>query len=228
MNTFFALEPIMGLDPQVINGVEALCREYDRNGVLKLPEDFNTRLMRADFREFVLIEAIERTANWIESELNRSTYVSININPVELQNITFLEKLLVIMRATAICTTRFHFEITEGFTDIDIFDLNKVACLLAHHGVELYLDDFGSGYRPFTYLMELPIAGIKLDKSIIRKNIIDKRTRYIIQSCQILSKLLGINVIIEGIESLEDEMVALSCGIRQAQGHFYNTQSTIV
>jgi diguanylate cyclase len=228
MSTIFALEPIMSLTPHAISGVEVLCREYDRNGVLKLPENFDEHLMRVDFREFILTEATERTANWMGSGSNASTYVSININPVELQNIAVIEKLLTIIKNSGICKSRFHFEVTEEFTNVDICDLQKGAVLLTGHGIGLYIDDFGSGFQPFTYLMELPVSGIKLDRMMLRKSVLDKRVRSIMQSCYMVSTSFGIDIIAEGVESLGDEIMILSSGIRHVQGHYYEKNITLL
>src|SRR5262245_29264092 len=89
-------------------------------------------------------------------------------------------------------------------------------------GVQVYIDDFGTGYSSLSYLHRLPVDTLKIDRSFVsRMNSSGENTK-IIQTIVILARDLGMNVIAEGVETLEqcDHLRALHC--EYAQGYYFS------
>ena len=74
---------------------------------------------------------------------------------------------------------------------------------LKKHGIKISLDDFGTGYSSLSYVTKLPIDNIKIDKSIIKNIHKDNKSLQIVKSIILMSKSLDINIIAEGVETID-------------------------
>ncbi len=114
------------------------------------------------------------------------------------------------------------FEITEGERVVDTGHLQRIASEYAKHGFQLALDDFGAGFSGLNLLSELEgIRLIKLDGALIRG--IDKngRAERIVRSLLQLSAELGIDVLAECVETVEEYAVLRDCGVNLMQGYLF-------
>jgi EAL domain-containing protein (putative c-di-GMP-specific phosphodiesterase class I) len=90
---------------------------------------------------------------------------------------------------------------------------------MATAGIKLSIDDFGSGYSNFSYLTELPVSSLKLDKSLIDNVASDERSCLKVQAIVKLAKRLGYTTVAEGAES-EDQIIKLrSLDCDELQGY---------
>ena len=114
------------------------------------------------------------------------------------------------------------FEITEGERVVDTGHLQRIASEYAKHGFQLALDDFGAGFSGLNLLSELEgIRLIKLDGALIRG--IDKngRAERIVRSLLQLGTALGIDVLAECVETVEEYAVLRECGVNLMQGYLF-------
>lgn len=112
-------------------------------------------------------------------------------------------------------------EITEPSVVHSGPSLSLNMALLAGQGVKFALDDFGSGYTYLGQIMDMPFSIIKIDKTIVRAGITNRRGRLLLQGSISLFKRLGNNVVVEGIESMEDATIVSSMGCDFMQGYYY-------
>ena len=87
-------------------------------------------------------------------------------------------------------------------------------------GVRIAIDDFGTGYSALSYLRELPIDEVKLDRSFIAPIAVDRRAAAIVRTVIELADVLGLTVVAEGVENAETALALASCGCTVAQGYF--------
>jgi EAL domain-containing protein (putative c-di-GMP-specific phosphodiesterase class I) len=110
------------------------------------------------------------------------------------------------------------FEITETFL-IDAFtEIVDKLKLLKDLGFSIHLDDFGTGYSSMLYLKELPIDTIKVDKEFVKTIVYDQFSRAIVAKVISLAKSLDLNVIVEGVETEEQNQIVIKSGCNIIQG----------
>ena len=87
-------------------------------------------------------------------------------------------------------------------------------------GVRIAIDDFGTGYSALSYLRELPIDEVKLDRSFIASITEDRRAAAIVRTVIDLTETLGLTAVAEGVENAETARALASYGCTVAQGYF--------
>ncbi|MBP1728457.1 MAG: signal transduction protein [Deltaproteobacteria bacterium] len=111
-------------------------------------------------------------------------------------------------------------EITEHELLTDISAARDLLRPFMDFGFRLALDDFGSGYSSYQYLVDLPISFIKIDGFLTRR-IAEKKVRAIIQGIQDTADQLGITTVAEFVENAETETILKDIGVNWAQGYYY-------
>jgi EAL domain-containing protein (putative c-di-GMP-specific phosphodiesterase class I) len=116
---------------------------------------------------------------------------------------------------------RLSVEITESVLVLDNARARVVLEQLKSLGVHIALDDFGTGYSSLSYLHDLPIDTIKIDQSFVAGLAGESETRYIVTAVIQLAHSLGLTVIAEGVETVEqrDELVTLGADL--CQGFYF-------
>lgn len=114
-----------------------------------------------------------------------------------------------------------HLELTE---EVFMGEPNHAQSILERlHalGVRVHLDDFGTGYSSFSYLNQLPIDALKIDRTFVERLVSDQRTLVITRNIINLARDLQLGVIAEGVERQEEAQVLTELGCDVAQGHFF-------
>ncbi|HVB19451.1 MAG TPA: EAL domain-containing protein [Acidimicrobiales bacterium] len=173
-----------------------------------------------DIGRWVYQEACTQMAKWIRQYPMLDFVMRVNMSPTEFvldDVVTYFEECLV---SNQVAGDRLCIEVTEHamFTDAD-----RIAHLLASFralGVTIALDDFGTGSASMTQLKRLPVDILKLDTNFVNGVKDDPYDRAIVQSIIRLGGALDLDIICEGIESIEilDEMLELGC--TRGQGYF--------
>ncbi|MDP9407616.1 MAG: EAL domain-containing protein, partial [Actinomycetota bacterium] len=203
-----------------IVGAEALVRwEHPERGLLE-PDEFlglaaQVGLMPQLTRR-VLSMALQDCAEWRKSGSELS--VSVNLSGLAL-DAALPGEVARMLRRTGVPAGHLVLEVTEDVMLVHAARAADVVAQLQTLGVRLSMDDYGTGYSSLTRLRTLPVHELKLDRSYIAGLGSDERDAAIVSSTVALAHALGLTVVAEGVESMDDwqSLRGLSCD--RAQGH---------
>jgi diguanylate cyclase (GGDEF)-like protein/PAS domain S-box-containing protein len=147
--------------------------------------------------------------------------VAINVSARQFSDINFQEHLLTSLAAEAIPCSLVHIEVTEQVFLGDLETASSRLNSLKKQGFSISLDDFGTGYSSFSYLKKLPVDKLKIDRSFILNITKSKVEREIIKALTSMCRELGIEVIVEGVESEQQANILCDVGCEIAQGFYY-------
>lgn len=110
-------------------------------------------------------------------------------------------------------------EITETETLRDLLLAQRISESCQERGILLSLDDFGTGQASLTSLQKMTVGEIKIDQGFIRKIRSREKDRAIVQSLLAAGRMMGIDVVAEGVETEEDGRTLIDMGCRRGQGY---------
>ncbi len=212
-------QPIINADTGAIHGIEALLRwNHPTRGAIP-PSVFIPVAEKAGLMdrlgEFVLRRAIADAERWPD------LYVSVNLSPLQVRDPRFIDVVASVLADSGIEPARVVLEITEGVL-IDDPDQTRARLLeLRALGVRLALDDFGSGYSSLGYLQQLPIDKLKIDRSFVASLDQSANGGVIIEAIVTLGRALGMDVVIEGVETEEQRVLLRLAGCNEMQGYLF-------
>jgi diguanylate cyclase (GGDEF)-like protein len=215
-------QPQAELQTGRVVGVEALVRwQHPQRGLLP-PDEFvplaeRTGLIK-ELTLSVLEEALRQLRTWEDDGLRLS--VSVNLSARDLLDLELPESVERLLGRYAIAPQRLELEITESVILADPMRARLVLNRLSAMGVELAIDDFGSGYSSLGYLKRLPVQQIKIDRSFVMNMERDENDAVIVRSTIDLGRNLGLKVVAEGVESeaVWSDLARLDCDA--AQGYY--------
>lgn len=112
-------------------------------------------------------------------------------------------------------------EITENAIMDDMDSVIRKLKELSHHKINIAIDDFGTGYSSLSYLHKLPIQTLKIDRTFLKENRINKGDNTIINTIVAMAKGLNLNVIAEGVESQVQLEYLREIECTEAQGFLF-------
>jgi diguanylate cyclase (GGDEF)-like protein len=205
-------------------GVEALIRwPHPEFGLLE-PADFlplvrENGLMEA-VTDLVLERAIEDAASWQESASHLP--VAINLSAPSLNDESLPARVLSGLARHGMSPVSLTVEITEDLLLASVVRARSVLDQLRASGIRVAIDDFGSGYAAMTYLHELPIDELKLDRQFVAPILHDERAAAIVRSVIELAHQFGLTSVAEGVEDKATADLLRSFGCGFAQGHYFS------
>lgn len=207
-------------DGQVVS-MEGLIRWHHPRLGLVSPHEFIPILERNG--------AIVEVGEWVVEQACRDLHrlteagfpeikLSVNVSVRQLRRGHFHDFLKRTMEEHAIDPARLILEITETVVIEDLQKGRTVLLALVNLGVSLAIDDFGAGYSSLTYLQQLPLHSLKIDKSLI-DGMINERAIHVVESVIRLAQGLSLKTIAEGIETEEQRVLIHSLGCDMIQGY---------
>ena len=196
-------QPLVDKTSHKILGVEALCRWKSPNGNISpaqfIPIAENNGLIHK-IGKWVLKEALKTLRAWQEN-YSPDIYLSVNVSPAQFQNKYFGKEYRRMIRSSGVDPRGIILEITETAAITDTDACCRQLAHLTNLGVQIALDDFGSGHSSsLSLLKRLPLNWVKVDKSLINKihhqDADYSKVHDVLDYCN----TLGYRVIIEGIE----------------------------
>jgi diguanylate cyclase (GGDEF)-like protein len=214
-------QPILDLRKGKVTGAEALARwRHPSRGILQ-PAAFLGLLADAGlmgpFTMSVLDQAFIQQAKW--SEQGYDIGVSVNISAASLRDEELPAKVGALLSKHRINPARITLELTEDSFIADPEQALLVLDQLRALGVELSIDDFGTGFSSLTYIRRLPVSELKLDRTFLTGAPRDKRAVSVIRSTVDLAHSLGLRIVAEGIEDLDALALVDDLGCDAAQGY---------
>jgi diguanylate cyclase (GGDEF)-like protein len=205
-------------------GVEALVRWAHPTRGLLTPADF---LLQAEVHglmglltDTVLRQAVAQAAAWREAGLDLR--VSVNLSASNLLDTELPQRVADLLRAAGVPPSAIVLEVTESVLLSDPERSLAVVAALAALGTTVSIDDFGTGYASLTYLRELPVAELKLDRSFTADLLTDARAAAIIASTIGLAHQLGLRVVAEGVEDRATLRDLRQLGCDESQGYLHS------
>lgn len=205
-----------------LRGMEALIRWRDENNKMISPTVFipiaekNGAII--PIGNWVIEESIRCYLEW-KRKYRQDFIISINISALQCRKDDFVVRILDLIRQHDINAAEIEIEITESILIEDFAEVKGKLEELRDHGVRVSLDDFGTGFSSVSYLNELPIDTLKIDKSFVDKVIEDESTRIITESIINMVKKLGYESVAEGVETDEQFAYLKRIGCDVIQGY---------
>jgi EAL domain-containing protein (putative c-di-GMP-specific phosphodiesterase class I) len=112
-------------------------------------------------------------------------------------------------------------EITEGLLLEDRPEIAEKLLQFRNAGIQISLDDFGTGYSAMAYLKKFPIDFLKIDQSFVRDMATDPGDLAIVEAIIVMAHKLGLKVIAEGVETVEQRDLLLAAGCDYGQGYLF-------
>lgn len=217
-------QPQVDIDKMEIYGLEALIR-WNYNGTIKFPSYFidivEQNGMINEIGKFVLYEAFVQAKRCNDLGYEK-IYMSVNISKKQLEEDSFLDFVDFVLKNTGIKANYICFEITERIL-IDLSEkMLSVLSKIKDMGIKIFIDDFGTKYSSLNYLKDLPIDGIKIDKSFICNIQNCEKSKMILKSIVNLAGDLNIEVIAEGVETYEQLKFLKSIKCNKMQGYIFS------
>jgi len=150
-----------------------------------------------------------------------SVRVWVNVSPRELDVVNFADRTVALLRQLGIPPTRIGLEITETAAVRDPDRLAIELRRLRDVGISVAIDDFGNGYSPLGYLRLLPVDVVKLDRSLISNIDTDIANQHIVIGVVGFVHELGMSVVAEGVERVEEQRWLIDQGVERMQGFLF-------
>ncbi|MEE7625235.1 EAL domain-containing protein [Methylobacter sp. Wu8] len=206
-------------------GVEALIRWNHPDLGLISPMQFIPVAEETDtilvIGRWVLRTACAQLKVWRDRPLTRKLSIAVNLSARQFYQPGFVDEVREIMTQYAIEPMQLKLELTEGMVLKEMNTAIEKMLELRSIGVLLTMDDFGTGYSSLSYLKNLPLDQIKIDKSFVDGIKEHSNDAFIINSVFALGKLMGINVVAEGVEDHEQDEFLKSLGCTVFQGYLF-------
>jgi len=214
-------QPIVALPGGAVRGYEALVRWVREDGSLAEPDSFIPTAERTD-----LIVAIDRAvlsdAVALLARLKDRRHVAVNVSAASLATPDLAEHVLEILAEAHVAPSRLHLEITETSLVHVTDDVRAAMRTLAAQGISWYVDDFGTGYSSITHLRDLPVVGLKLDRSFTSElgqgGVTGDRIAGALAG---LARGLGLDTVAEGIETRSAAEALAAHGWAHGQGWLF-------
>lgn len=220
---FYQLQ--VDIETNEIVGVEALAR-WQRPDVLLDAKDFTHALEDREIGGLVgrvMLDSVIADMRQLRRVVERPFRVSINASRNEVLRNDFLDTFLDKTREGDLTPSDFIIEITEDvIIGIDDQTLHDKISFLVSSGVVFSLDDFGTGYASLIHITSFPIKQIKIDKQFIFGIETDNRKRAIVKGINRIARSLDLDVIAEGVETVQQREALRSIGCRHVQGYLYS------
>ena len=218
-------QPRYDLRTTTVIGMEALVRwQHPEHGLIPpakfipVAED-NGLIVRLG--AYVLYEACRQNREWQEAGLLKLR-VAVNISARQLADNDFVPFVIQTLEQTGLAPRYLELELTESVLMGNQEDTICKLLRLKEHGVSISVDDFGTGYSSLSYLKHLPIDTIKIDRSFVRDIPTAPDNTAIVEAIIAMAGALDLNVVAEGVESLEQLSFLQQRSCPEAQGYFFS------
>ncbi len=207
-------------------GAEALLRWNHPLRGLRAPDEFIPVAEETGMIEplgvWVLETACAQIAAWSRHKETAHLTVGVNISARQLRGPDFVEQMLNAVNRTGANPRNLTLELTESMLVDNVDDVIAKMINLKSHGMRFALDDFGTGYSSLSYLKRFPLDMLKIDRTFVRDILVDPTSAAIAQTIISLSRVMGLSVIAEGVETEQQREFLASLGCHAYQGYLFS------
>jgi len=210
----FAFQPIADAETRTVVGQEALVRGLNQEGAWEILSKVDQKNMYR-FDQSCRVKAVK-----LATELGLDSLLCINFMPYAVyQPETCIRTTLAAAKRYGFDTNKLVFEMTETENLTSTDHLRSIIAAYQEMGFSTALDDFGAGYSRLNLLIDTHPRFLKLDMSLIRDVHKNPQKQALIRGTCLSMDLLGIDVIAEGVETVEEYRWLREQGIRYYQGY---------
>jgi len=222
-------QPKIDLKTGAVVGVEALVRWHDEECGDIGPSEFiplaeETGLIMPLGR-WVMLKACLQMQKWVSEGLAFES-VAINCSTVQFVRSNMTQLVSEVLEESGIAAELLEIELTESLLLQDTEQGIKILNELKARGVQVSIDDFGTGFSSLSYLKKLPVDKLKIDHSFVRDLVNDSGDQAITSAIITLSHKLGLVVVAEGVENFDQCDLLVKMGCDQMQGYLVSKPMT--
>jgi diguanylate cyclase (GGDEF)-like protein/PAS domain S-box-containing protein len=215
-------QPKAALASGRVTSVEALVRWVHPVRGIVFPDSFipiaqETSLI-GPLTLYVIEEALQQARAWQREGLEMS--IAVNLSTRNLLDRGFPSQVAELLSRWEVAASLLELEVTESAMLANPTRAKAVLGELSELGIRLSIDDFGTGYSSLAYLRQLPVDEIKIDRSFVIGMGVEAGDAVIVRSTVDLGRNLGLNVVAEGVETIETWELLRELGCNTAQGYF--------
>lgn len=222
-------QPIIALDSEQIMGVEALLRWQPTTGNQMFPEQFlplaeNTGLI-IPIEQWWLTTAISQLQKWYIAGFT-NLQIAINVSAYQLRSSHIIETITEILQKTGLSPHVLILEVSENILIENLPEMVTALCKLSDLGVQIAIDDFGSGWASLHCLRQFPIDILKIDPFFIHHVTTDAYDTMLTETIIALAHKLKIKVVGEGVDTNEQLAFLRSHQCDLVQGQYFSKPLT--
>ena len=217
-------QPLIDASTGHIAAMEALIRWPHKRRGLVMPDEFIPVAERTglivELGNWILEEAARQCAEWDAAGLS-GFQVCVNVSPLQFNQPNFVDTIEDFLARTGMDPARLEFELTESaiMTDAEA-NIERLRSLKGL-GISLAVDDFGTGYSSLSYLKQFPIDTLKIDRGFVG-DLPNSDSSGIVDAVLALAKTLGLEVVAEGVETVEQMHYLIDRECDKMQGYFFS------
>ncbi len=218
-------QPQIDLRSGAISGIEALIRWQHPERGLVPPDEFiaiaeDTGLI-VPIGEWVLNTACAQAMEWRKAGIP-SVRMAVNISARQFRHKAFFDSIHAALAASGLAPEFLELEITESMAVHDPDETILLLQKLNAAGLSIAMDDFGTGFSSLSYLKRLPVNVLKIDRSFVSGIVTDPSDVAIAKTVIDLGRNLGLQIIAEGVETVEQANLLQAWNCDNAQGYYYS------
>jgi len=217
-------QPQIELSSEELIGAEALIRLSHPQKGLMFPVDLFPALedtgIIVTLGEWILRTACQQLRTWLEADLPLS-HISVNVSAHQFRSKHFQDAVTEALASAGLSPENLELELTETLLLEDTHSAIKTLARFKDLGIRVTIDDFGTGYASLNYLKRFPADSLKIDKSFIHGITTVPTDAAITVATIEMAHALGLTVVAEGVETLEQRDFLRDHGCDGAQGYLY-------
>jgi diguanylate cyclase (GGDEF)-like protein len=223
-NVIALYQPIVDANTGFLEAVEALMRIKEQDGSLISPIEFislaeETRLI-IPLGEKMIQLAFEQLNHWCEEGFN--IRMCLNISPIQFLNPHFVPFLLKTIDEYHVSPKMIELEVTESLMLDNLQQVIRDMEQLRIMGISISIDDFGTGFSCLSYLKDLPVDVLKIDKSFVAQLSAEKSDEILVKTITTLAQSMNLKSVAEGVESLDQARRLKELGVSYLQGYYFS------
>ena len=218
-------QPLINFRTGSICGVEALIRWKNPTRGFVGPDTFipiaEESGLILPIGDWIIETICQQLSDW-EPYLKDNFHVAMNLSPIQIRHSALEKTLMKSIASHRIKSERIHIEITEtALVENEVVTL-KTLNQLKQAGIQIWLDDFGTGFSSLSHLKKFPVSGVKIDRSFVADVEHDLDDRALISAVIVLACAMNLDVIAEGIENEAQQKLLTALQCPKGQGYFYS------
>jgi len=209
-----------------VGGVEALIRWLHPKRGLISPDDFIPLAEESDLilpiGLWVLQSACEQLKIWKNNPHTAQLNVAVNVSSRQFRQPDFVPQIQQVLQNCGVNPSLLKLELTESLVLENVEETIQKMAAIQHLGVNFSMDDFGTGFSSLSYLAQLPLNQLKIDKSFVNKIFEHRDNEMIARTIIAMGIGLGMNVIAEGVETIAQQKFLEASGCLFYQGYLFS------